>query len=79
MYENSYKKKDKFIAFQFQWHQQCSILLVKNASDLAQLNLDSEDNTTLTLLTVRQEWVSFYEKRKAGHEVAKVFMLVFFQ
>lgn len=77
VYEDCHKKKEKFIAFQFQWHQQCSILLVKNTTDLAQLNLDSEDNITTTLLTVRQEWVSFYQERKASHDVAKVFMLVF--
>ena len=77
LYERCAKKKDKFIAFQFQWHQYCSILLVKDTTDLAKLNLDSEDSTTITRVETRQQWVSFYQVRKFEHEVAKIFTLIF--
>ena len=77
LYERCAKNQDKFIAFQFQWHQYCSILLVKDTTDLAKLNLDSEDSTTITRVESRQQWVSFYQARKFGHEVAKIFTLVF--
>ena len=71
------QKKDKVITFQFQWHQKCSIFLVKSTTELAQLPLDPSDATTNTLLLARQQWVSFYEAQMVGHEVAKIFMLVF--
>lgn len=77
LYESCAQKKDKYISFQFQWHQQCSILLVKESSDLAQLNLHPDDNATVTQVRIRQQWVSFYQARKTEHEVAKIFMLVF--
>ena len=81
LYESCARKKDKYhiysICFQFQWHQRCSILLVKDSSDLAKLNLHPEDDTTDTQLIIRQQWVSFYQARNTDHEVAKIFMLVF--
>jgi len=71
------QKKDKFINFQFQWHQKCGLLLVKSTAELAQLRLDPADVTTNAVLTARQQWVNFYEAKMVGHEVAKIFMLIF--
>jgi len=48
LYEQCAKKKDKFITFQFQWHQHCSILKVKDTTDLAKLSLDPKEATTIT-------------------------------
>ena len=47
LYESCAQKKAKYISFQFQWHQHCSILLV-DSSDLAKLNLHPEDDTTMS-------------------------------
>jgi len=77
LYESCSKKKDKFITFKFQWHQNCSILLVKDATDLAQMKLDPADKITTTMLTARQQWVSFYQAKMVTADVAKTFMLVF--
>ena len=78
LYENcAVLKKDKYITFQFQWHQRCSVLLVTESLDLAKLNLHPEDVATNTQLSIRQQWVSFYQARNTKHEVAKIFMLVF--
>ena len=51
LYENCVQKKDRYITFQFQWHQHCSILLVTDSLDLAKLNLHPEDNATNTELS----------------------------
>jgi len=77
VYSACAQKKDKFITFQFQWHQNCGLLLVKSTAELAQLRLDPADTTANAVLTARQQWVSFYEAKIVGHEVAKIFMLVF--
>ena len=77
LYESCAQKKDKYICFQFQWHQRCSILLVKDSSDLVKLNLHPEDDTTDAQLIIWQQWVSFYQARNTDHEAAKIFMLVF--
>ena len=53
LYESCAQKKDKYISFQFQCHQRCSILLVKDSSDLTKLNLHPEDDTTDTQLIIR--------------------------
>jgi len=50
---------------------------IKSTAELAQLRLDPADTTANTVLTARQQWVSFYEAKIVGHEVAKIFMLVF--
>ena len=77
LYEQCAKKKDKFITFQFQWHQQCSILLVKDTTDLAKLSLDPKDATTISRIETRHQWVSFYQTRRVDHTVSKVFILIF--
>ena len=38
LYENCVQKKDKYITFQFQWHQRCSFLLVTVNLDLTKLS-----------------------------------------
>jgi len=48
------QKKDKFITFQFQWHQKCGLLLVKSTAELVQLCLDPADTTANAVLTARQ-------------------------
>ena len=68
VYEDCAKKKDKFITFQFQWHQHSSILLVKDITDVARLNLDPEDATTITQVAARQQWAGFYSKRNIEHK-----------
>ena len=72
------KPKDKkSISFHFQWHQRYSILLVKDTADLAKLSLDPKDDDVKTQVKAWQQWVNFYQSRKVGHEVAKIYMLVF--
>jgi len=73
VYSACAQKKDKFISFQFQWHQKCGLVLVKSPAELAQLRLDPADTTANAVLTARQQWVSFYELKIVGHEVAKIF------
>ena len=77
MYSACAQKKEKFITFQFQWHQKCGLLLVKSTAELAQLCLDPDDATTNAVLIARQQWVKFYEAKVVGHEVAKIFVLIF--
>jgi len=65
------KPKDrKSIFFHFQWYWHCSILLVEDAAGLCKM----------------QRWLKsklgnngnfFYQSRKVGHEIAKIFMFVF--
>ena len=70
-------KNKKSISFHFQWHQRCSILLVKDTADLTKLSLDPEDDDVKTQVKAWQQWVIFYQSRKVGHKVSKIFMLVF--
>ena len=70
-------KKDKSIFFHFQWHQRCSIFWWKDTADLAYLSSDPEDDDVQTKVKARPQWVNFYRSSKVGHEVAKIFMLVF--
>ena len=64
--------RKKFITFQFQWYQNCGVLLVKSSAELAHLRLDPADGTTNAVLTARQQWVNFYEAKVVKHEVAKI-------
>ena len=74
LYEQCAKKKDKFITFQFQWHQHCSILLmIQDTTGLAKLSLDPKDATTISRIEARQQWISFYQTRRVDHTVSKVY------
>ena len=67
------KGKDKFMTFQYRWHQQCSIILIKNVTDLSRMDIDPQDDGVL----IRQQWVSLYDTKNVTCAVAKTFMIVF--
>jgi len=72
------KPKDKkSMTFNFQWYQRCSVLLVEDTAGLAKMSLDPDNDDVKTQVKARQQWTIFYQSRKVGHEVAKIFMLVF--
>jgi len=37
--------------------------------------LDPKDDDVKTQVKARQQWTNFYQSRKVGHEIAKIFML----
>ena len=71
-YQASGKGKEKFMTFQYKWHQKCSILLVKTVTDLPRMDIDPQDDGIL----IRQRWVSLYDAKNVTCDVAKTFMIV---
>ena len=71
-YQASGKGKEKFMTFQYKWHQKCSILLVKTVTDLSRMDIDPQDEGIL----IRQQWVSLYVAKSITCDVAKTFMIV---
>ena len=69
--------KDKYISFQFQWHMQCSPLLVEKATDLSSVNVFPGDQSTETVQMVRKQWIGLYVSHGFNSDTAKVFMLVY--
>ena len=72
IYENCGTGKEKFMTFQFRWYQCCSIMLVRNTTDLVKMNVTLDDEA----VTIRQQWVSLYTAHKVSSDVANTFMLV---
>ena len=57
LYSENGKKKDPFLAFQFDWHRSCSTLLLEEKYELAELSLDKTSCTKVS--SIRSKWLEF--------------------
>ena len=55
LYSENGKKKDLFLAFQFDWHRNCSALLLEEKYELAELSLNKTSCTKVS--SVRRKWL----------------------
>ena len=76
-YERCSIGKDKYMSFQFQWHVQCSPLLIEKTTDLSSVNVFPGDQATEAIQMARKQWISLYISHSSKSEAAKNFMLVF--
>ena len=57
LYLENGMKKDPFLAFQFDWHRNCSALLLEEKHELAELSLDETSCTKVC--PIRSKWLEF--------------------
>jgi len=65
------------MSFQFQWHKQCSPLLVEKAKDLGSIQVFAGDPSTEAVQIAQKQWIGLYSSHGTNSNVAKMFMLLF--
>ena len=73
LYEGNGTGKDKYISFQLQWHEHCSILLLPKHLPIQCVILPP----TNTMETTRQLWLDFCGTSRNDEEKHKKFMILF--
>ena len=67
------KGKDKYMKFQLEWHQCCSVFLLPPDKGLSDVGVDPKKNVDLARL--QQRWVGYCEGRTVDKHVRDAVMI----
>ena len=73
LYKSCDKGKDKYIKFQLEWHQCCSVFLLPPDKSLSDVGIDPKRNVDLAHL--QQRWVGYCEGKSVDKHVRDAVMI----